>query len=97
MPRFLDTYRARPPIVREALLLLVALLIGLVMLPVAIYYTGHEVLGPYLRGGLLRFWGDYFAGLAHGGLPWWLLALGPYALVMSCRGARLAWRLSARM
>ena len=82
---------------RAAPLLLLALLVGLIVLPIAVYYTGHEVLGPYADGGLLRFWGDFFVGLGHGGLPWWFLALGPYVLVMFCRVARFAWRRSSEV
>ena len=95
--RLLEAYRSRPLLAREALLLLGAILIGLIVLPIAVYCTGHEVLGPYARGGLLHFWGDFFLGLAHGELPWWLLALGPYALVMFCRAAALAWRRTTRV
>jgi hypothetical protein len=97
VPNLLDRYRSQPPLIREAWLFLALLLVGLCMVPVAVYYTGHEMLGPYAEGGLLQFWRDYFTGLARGGLPWWLLALGPYAFVMSCRGARIAWRRSARV
>lgn len=97
MTRLLETYRSKPPMAREALLLLLALLVGLIVLPIAVYYTGHEVLGPYADGGLLRFWGDFFVGLGHGGLPWWFLALGPYVLVMFCRVARFAWRRSSEV
>jgi len=53
--------------------------------------------GPaFPDAGFLRFWGDFFVGLAHGGRAWWVLALGPYALIMLARGARAAWRQGAR-
>jgi hypothetical protein len=90
------TYRAQSPVVREALIALIALIVGVTLLPVAVYYTGVETLGPYTGGGLWRFWGDFFKGLAQGGLSWWLIALGPYALLLFARGARAAFRLTAR-
>jgi|JRYI01.1.fsa_nt_gb hypothetical protein len=97
MARLPEILRSRPWPQREALVLFAALIVGLILLPPAVYYTGHEMLGPYARGGLPQFWGDYLAGLVHGSLPGWLLALGPYACVMFGRGARLAWRLGARV
>ncbi|HNR23163.1 MAG TPA: hypothetical protein PKL49_09075 [Steroidobacteraceae bacterium] len=89
-------YRARSPLAREALLALIALIVGVTLLPLAVYYTGVEILGPYSEGGLWRFWGDFFKGLARGGLSWWLIALGPYALLLFARGARGALRWTAR-
>jgi len=89
-------YRARPPLVREALIALIALIVGITLLPLAVYYTGVEILGPYSEGGLWRFWGDFFKGLARGGLSWWLIALGPYALLLFARATRTAFRLTAR-
>lgn len=97
MSSFIEQYRARSPLAREAVLAGVAIFIGVSVLPLAVYFTGMKVLGPYAGGGLFRFWGDFFVGLAHGGVPWWLLALGPYALVLAGRGFRLAWRRSAGM
>ncbi|MCW5570984.1 MAG: hypothetical protein KIT78_07790 [Steroidobacteraceae bacterium] len=97
MSDLLARYRSQSTLARESWLLLVLLSVGVIVLPVAVYVSGHELLGPYARGGFFRFWGDFFLGLARGGLPWWLLAIGPYALVMSCRVARFAWRRSARV
>ncbi|MBV6423529.1 MAG: hypothetical protein NAOJABEB_01325 [Steroidobacteraceae bacterium] len=97
MPSPLARFRAHSPLVREAVLVAVALLAGITLLPLAVYLTGRDVLGAYTNGGFLRFWGDFFVGLAHGGRAWWVLALGPYALIMLARGARAAWRQGARV
>lgn len=96
LPR-LARFRAQSPLMREVVLLAFALLAGITLLPIAVYLTGREVLGAYTNGGLLSFWGDYFAGLAHGGRAWWVLALGPYALIMFTRAARAAWRQTTRV
>lgn len=97
MTSWLETWRAQSRLAREGWLLLTMLGLGLLALPPAVYFTGLEVLGPYQNGGLFRFWGDFFLGLTRGDLPWWLLALGPYAFVLFIRAARLGWRLSARV
>lgn len=92
----IDAYRAQPPLVREALVALIALVVGITLMPLGVYYTGVETLGSYSEGGLWRFWGDFFKGLARGGLSWWTLALGPYVLLLFVRAARAAFRLTAR-
>lgn len=97
MRSLLAPFRSPSLLVREGALLVAALLLGITLIPVAVYFTGHEVLGDYAGGGLFRFWGDFFLALYRGQLPWWLLALGPYALVMFTRATRAAFRRSARV
>ncbi|MGA9370054.1 MAG: hypothetical protein WBV35_21515 [Steroidobacteraceae bacterium] len=73
---------------REMALFGGALMLGLVVMPLLIWIVGHRTLGPYTRGddphgmGPLALYGDYFAGLAHGWLGYWAVALGPAALLL---------------
>jgi len=75
---------------RDFLWLLVALLVGVLVLPVLVYVTGTSILGPYAKGGPGAFLSDFLGGLAH--LRWssWSLALGPLVIVA-------IWRAVARV
>lgn len=58
-----------------------ALLFAATVLPVLVYYTGTQTLGPYSKGGPLQFVGDFYVSLAHLRGAAWTLLLGPAALV----------------
>jgi hypothetical protein len=76
---------------REAALFGGALALGLLVIPLLIWIVGHRALGPYSRGddprglGPLALYGDYFSGLAHGWLGYWVVALGPALLLLLAR------------
>jgi hypothetical protein len=75
---------------RELLLLAAALLCGLIIMPLLIWVAGNRVLGPYTHGqnlhaGPLALLGDFFVGLAHGSAIFWVVALGPLALLVLLR------------
>lgn len=75
---------------RELLLIGAALLCGLVIMPLLIWVAGNRVLGPYTHGqnlhaGPLALLGDFFVGLAHGSAIFWVVALGPLALLLLLR------------
>ena len=76
---------------REMALFGGALVLGLLVIPLLIWIVGHRTLGPYTRGddphglGPLALYGDYFAGLAHGWLGYWVVALGPVVLLLLAR------------
>lgn len=55
------------------------------VLPVLVFYTGTATLGPYARGGLGEFLGDYVADLARLRSGAWVLLLGPVALAAAWR------------
>jgi hypothetical protein len=83
--------RELPPRVRRELLIFgPALLFGLVLVPLLIWFAGNRVLGPYTHGqdlhaGPLALLGDFFLGLWHGSAVFWAVALGPAALVLLLR------------
>jgi len=76
---------------REAVLFGGALALGLLVIPLFIWIVGHRTLGPYTHGDLprglgpLALYGDYFSGLAHGWLGYWVVALGPAVLLLLAR------------
>ena len=87
------TIRSR--IGRELLLLGTALLLGLIGVPLATWFVGNRILGPYVHGsnahaGPMALLGDFFAGLGQGALSFWVVALGPVLIIGF---VRLAWAL----
>lgn len=79
------------PARREASLALGALLVGLLLMPVLVWFVGRMTLGDYTHGGLGALWADYFRGLARGDLAFWIMLLGPYGFLLL---GRLALRLA---
>ena len=77
---------------REALWLAAALALGFLVIPLLIWAVGNRVLGPYTHTqdptagtGPARLLADFFAGLGHGSVVFWLVALGPYLLLSFIR------------
>jgi hypothetical protein len=72
---------------RELIFLAVALLAGFILIPLAIWLVGNRILGPYTHGldpsagGPMRLLGDFYAGLTHGSVIFWCVALGPIVLI----------------
>ena len=82
--------RLAPRMRRELIVYGVALLIGLVAVPLLIWVGGNRVLGPYTHGqnlhaGPLALLQDYYLGLLHGSAVFWAVALGPAALLLMVR------------
>ena len=76
---------------KEAVLLLRFLLIGLAVLPIAIFIVGEKAFGPYVEdGGFFTFLGHLYADFYTGTPAALLLGLGPYLLWQL---ARLTWRI----
>jgi hypothetical protein len=86
-----DTYGALPPRVRRELIIYgVALLCGLLVMPLLIWFAGNRVLGPYTHGqnlhaGPFALLGDFLLGLLHGSAVFWAVALGPAVLLLLLR------------
>jgi len=79
---------------RELILAGILIAAGALLLPIAIYFTGQVLLGPYSDEGhgLGRLYADIFGDLAAGFLPAWLLVLSPWLGVQLLRLALVPLR-----
>jgi len=71
---------------RELLLFVIMLVFGLFGVPLLISAVGLAVLGPYANGGPAALLTDSFRYLAQGSLVYWVVAIGPYLMVLFLRG-----------
>ncbi len=93
----LSRYRRSSGLAREAGRLVIGILAGLILLPLAIWIGGQAVLGDYIRnpvtgatGGPGGFWWDYLRALGEGSAGHWIVLLGPYVVYSALRlGNRL--------
>ena len=70
---------------RELLWVLIALPVGVLLLPPLIWLVGSRVFGPY-AGGITRDLVDhFFRGLSQGQQAFWIVALGPYVALIALR------------
>jgi hypothetical protein len=82
---------------RELIIFGGALLLGLIVIPLAIWFVGNKALGPYIHGtnphaGPMALLGDFFSGLSHGGVIFWIVAMGPALIILFVRVAlALLW------
>ena len=77
---------------RELLFLGLALVLGVVIVPLAIWAVGNRILGPYTHGtnphaGPMALLGDFYYGLSQGWVTFWIVALGPLVIMLFVRGA----------
>jgi hypothetical protein len=70
---------------REALWLLIALPVGVLLLPPLIWLVGSRVFGPYAAGGTGSLVDHFFHGLGQGQEAFWIVALGPYLAILVAR------------
>jgi hypothetical protein len=82
--------RLPPRVRRELIIYGLALLAGLLGMPFLIWYAGNRFLGPYTQGtnqhaGPFALFSDFFVGLFHGSGVFWVVALGPAALLLLLR------------
>ena len=79
---------------RELTIAFVLLTIGLVILPVPIYWVGLQIIGEYASDqGLLGLAAHVWSDLGRGSPLAWTLVLSPYLIVQMLRFARTAWRI----
>ncbi len=88
--RWRERYAALSRPERELALFGALLLVGLLVMPLLIWVAGNRVLGGYVHAqnahaGPLALLGDFFLGLWHGSAVFWVVALGPVALVFGVR------------
>jgi hypothetical protein len=65
-------------------------LFGLLVVPVLTWLIGSRVLGPYSRGAEVHntpfaLLSDFFSGLVHGYVVFWVVALGPVVFLLLIR------------
>jgi hypothetical protein len=85
-----SSFSTQPRARRELLIFGPALVAGLLVVPLLTWIVGSRILGPYSRGAEvhnspLALLSDFFAGLAHGKIVYWLVALGPALFVLLFR------------
>jgi len=83
------------PWVLESAIAVLALLIGVALMPVLIFYAGVATLGRYEGASLSNLFGSLFTGLREGSVASWAVFLGPYALYLLFRILRVCWRAGA--
>ena len=79
-------------LIREAVVLVWLLLVGIMLLPVMIWFVGDAVFGDYGGDGFGMFFGELIAKLVHGDIVMWFLVLSPYLAIMVLRLMAWGWR-----
>ena len=82
------------PAVREALLFLVLAIIGIALLPLAVFFVGDAVFGSYGGDGFGDFFESLLGKLGRADRFAWLLVLSPYIVVQVLRMMAMGWRLA---
>ena len=71
------------------------LLLGVILMPVLIFYAGVTALGRFEGVSLGHLYSSVFEGLREGSIASWAVILGPYGLYLLFRALRGWWRASA--
>lgn len=77
---------------RELALLTVLLFVGIVLLPIAIWFAGSALFGDYGGSGYDDFFGTLAAKIRRGDTVAWFLVLSPYLGIQSLRLMIWGWR-----
>lgn len=83
-------------ITRELGLLLGFLFLGLVLLPVAVYFVGQAIFGDYGGGSFGHFYSELSGRIRSGDGAAWFLVLSPYLGWQTLRLVALGWRRAGR-
>ena len=75
----------------------VAVLAGLTLMPVLIFYAGVGALGRFDGASLGHLYSSLFEGLREASIASWVVFLGPYGLYLLFKALRSWWRASARL
>ena len=76
-----DWYFALPRFKFEAMTLGLAVLVGLIVMPVLIYLAGYFTLQQYIHGGVFALYFDFFKGLIEWQPSFWLVVAGPFVFL----------------
>ena len=85
------------PWAAELLAAAVGLLLGVVLMPVMIFYAGVAALGRFDGASLGHLYSNLFEGFREASIASWVVFLGPYGLYLLFRALRAWWRASARL
>ncbi len=77
---------------RESALLLMLLLFGLVLMPIAIYVVGRNLFGTYGGAGYGEFFNILSGKVRSGDRVAWFLILSPYLALQTLRLTLYGWR-----
>jgi len=72
----------------EALTLAIAMLVGLVIMPVLIFIVGSYALKSYAHGGLFSLFVDFYKGLVDLRPSCWIVLIGPFVFLTLFRICR---------
>jgi hypothetical protein len=89
-------FAADSPWAAELVAAAAGLLLGVVLMPILIFYAGVAVLGRFEGATLSHLYGSLFVGLTEASIASWVIFLGPYGLYLLFRALRAWWRASAR-
>jgi hypothetical protein len=81
---------------KEAILLLILFVAGIVLMPAAIYFVGQMIFGTYGGDGFGGFFGAIGKKLIAADGVAWLLVTSPYLIVQCLRITAYAWRRSSK-
>jgi hypothetical protein len=81
---------------RELLWMLIALPVGVLLLPPLIWFVGVHVFGAYAGGSTRDLVDHFFRGLGQGQQAFWIVALGPYVVLIALRLTLGAMRATRR-
>jgi hypothetical protein len=81
---------------RELCLFLCLLFIGMVVLPVSVFFVGDQVFGSYGGHGFSDFFGTISGKIRAGDKVAWFLILSPYLAWQTIRLTALFWRIIGR-
>ena len=80
----------------ELMLLIGALFVGLVLLPVAVWFVGPVVFGAYEGAGYAEFYGMLSGKIRAGDAAAWFLVLSPWLVLQCLRLMALGWRAAVK-
>jgi len=80
---------------KELALFLTLLFFGFVLVPIAIYYVGQNVLGQFGGYGYGDFFGTLSSKIRSGDATAWFFILSPYLVWQTLRLTLHAWRTTA--
>ncbi len=85
-------YSVRKAITREVGLLLGLLLVGLVLLPIAVYVVGQAIFGDYGGDSYGHFYSELNGRIRDADPAAWFLVLSPYLGLQTLRLIALGWK-----